>query len=689
MPSVSWKTKNRLRRHGVVKNNYAFSDEEEVEVVTTTTKTSTQGRRGGGRGDPRSRREGEQVGQKQVGSYYGKSARNATSSHNKKAHQNSDGITSGSEQSCDSSEQDEDSINSSEEHELDEADESPLQDDTSASINTKMQTKVCMFEFKQNDPKMDTGMKICRLGLATARSVSGNGGGGGSSSSATSSSYQGIVLSSETSVCISPKDRDIIEKSGIAGINCSWNRLTEIPFQKLGKQKNHRTLPYLLAANDTNYGKPYKLSTAEAIAACLWVTGFKKDAELILSKFKFGDHFIDLNREFLELYSCGGNGDRSCDSSVVRKLERTVIENRERQRAELRQGAVGYEDIYGELGLSDSEDDCSDCSEEEEEEDSDCDIKSCEDSDCSDEEDPEVQYQKHLRSLRRGQQQLQGSSCSDEEDHVEEDASQERVRRRDKDDSDSNADEEDILTGDSEEDQEEEDEPGCGGKNKSSTSFTPAAVPKLKTLFQEDLDQDVNTNYSKSCAPTSSARVRFDRKDVDGKNIKKGAPREQQQQLLAEAAGAPGNRQIRDMSSAEDSRSGTSSSSSDSSFHLATPSNGTSEEEDNIEALEQIDPFQELASPRAAASQHSLTTRTPEQVVKSHRSCSGRQERELPVTTDLRRGRKGEGDELEHDEGEGAANKAAKNKKSPKNAQGQEPRPPVQHLRETLLPRLD
>lgn len=71
----------------------------------------------------------------------------------------------------------------------------------------------------------------------------------------------------------------------------------------MGKKRCHRYLPFLYAANTINYGRPYKLNTAEAIAACLYITGYKDDARLMLSPFAYGDEFFKLNLEALELYS--------------------------------------------------------------------------------------------------------------------------------------------------------------------------------------------------------------------------------------------------------------------------------------------------------------------------------------------------------------------------------------------------
>lgn len=56
----------------------------------------------------------------------------------------------------------------------------------------------------------DSGSKMCRLGYASRLKIG--------------QSFPGIVLSSEASIYASPSDKDIVEKFGIAGINCSWNR---------------------------------------------------------------------------------------------------------------------------------------------------------------------------------------------------------------------------------------------------------------------------------------------------------------------------------------------------------------------------------------------------------------------------------------------------------------------------------
>ncbi|MHA1339891.1 MAG: DUF367 family protein [Promethearchaeota archaeon] len=98
---------------------------------------------------------------------------------------------------------------------------------------------------------------------------------------------------------ITPKDRPLILKYGIAVIDCSWNKADYV-FRK--SFKTGRKLPLLLAANSVNYGKWNKLSSVEALAAALIITGFREDAELILSKFKWGQTFIQINYERFKSY---------------------------------------------------------------------------------------------------------------------------------------------------------------------------------------------------------------------------------------------------------------------------------------------------------------------------------------------------------------------------------------------------
>jgi pre-rRNA-processing protein TSR3 len=110
-----------------------------------------------------------------------------------------------------------------------------------------------------------------------------------------------VILNPFTSKAFSPADRKRLERRGLAALDCSWVHAQEV--FNISYTWTPRCLPYLIAANAVNYGIPTKLSTVEALAAALYIADFREQAIELLSKFKWGPHFITLNEELLEAYA--------------------------------------------------------------------------------------------------------------------------------------------------------------------------------------------------------------------------------------------------------------------------------------------------------------------------------------------------------------------------------------------------
>ncbi len=108
----------------------------------------------------------------------------------------------------------------------------------------------------------------------------------------------GIILNPYSEKALSPEDG--ISNDILVALDCSWENADEDIFSMRGV---HRALPFLVAVNPINYGKPFRLTTAEAIAGSLFILGHEEQAEMILSKFKWGLHFLSFNREPLEAYA--------------------------------------------------------------------------------------------------------------------------------------------------------------------------------------------------------------------------------------------------------------------------------------------------------------------------------------------------------------------------------------------------
>ncbi|ANQ10974.1 putative ribosome biogenesis protein [Plasmodium coatneyi] len=152
--------------------------------------------------------------------------------------------------------------------------------------------------------------------------------------------FKGIVLTPFCDKFFSVNDKATMEKFGLSVIDCSWKSLDLL---KKCKFTNQRKLPYIIAVNSINYGKPYKLSCLESLAFCLYVCGYNKQCTDILNIYKWSSSFVNLNGELLDMY-------KLCNThEEVKKVEDEFINNslkEKEKRKEIDHYKVIYEDGY-------------------------------------------------------------------------------------------------------------------------------------------------------------------------------------------------------------------------------------------------------------------------------------------------------------------------------------------------------
>jgi len=157
--------------------------------------------------------------------------------------------------------------------------------------------RLLVYEFRQDDPKKCTSARLRKSRLVQSlpnmRRIPSSA----------------VVLNPSSSKTLSREDRELILRNGLVALDCSWN-LSEGVFDR-DIPGNNRRLPILLAGNPTSYGIAGRLSTAEAIAAALILTGFRKPAEVILSLFRWGETFLSLNQDPLESYAAARSSELS------------------------------------------------------------------------------------------------------------------------------------------------------------------------------------------------------------------------------------------------------------------------------------------------------------------------------------------------------------------------------------------
>ena len=141
--------------------------------------------------------------------------------------------------------------------------------------------------FDQDDPKKCTAKRLDRFNLSDNHS------------SFRTLPPMGVVLDPFSDDVLSKRDVPLLEVGGIVGVDCSWNKAEET-FSRLRLMGlEPRRLPAVIPANPVNSGKIGKLTTAEAIASALLICNQYEHAEKIMSVFKWGPAFLEINSNLI------------------------------------------------------------------------------------------------------------------------------------------------------------------------------------------------------------------------------------------------------------------------------------------------------------------------------------------------------------------------------------------------------
>lgn len=168
--------------------------------------------------------------------------------------------------------------------------------------------KITIYHAAQDDPRKNTALRLKRRGFARI---------------VTRTRFlpkRVIVLNPFGEIAFSPADKERLEQFGLAALDCSWEHAQKVMGEHV--RGTSRCLPILIAGNPVNYGKLTKLTTAEAIAAALYIAGFEKEAEDILSIFSWGHTFLELNAILLDNYV------KAKDSSEIVEMQNMLLKGK-------------------------------------------------------------------------------------------------------------------------------------------------------------------------------------------------------------------------------------------------------------------------------------------------------------------------------------------------------------------------
>ena len=156
--------------------------------------------------------------------------------------------------------------------------------------------KLIVYHANEDDPKKCSAKKLAKFGFVKLET------------NIRKTPKDAILLNPFADKSISKEDLKIAQKNGVLAVDCSWKN-AEKSFDFLDKRCNSRALPFVVAANPVNYGKPFKLSTLEAFATTVYILGDVEKAEMMMELYKWGPNFLTLNKEPLEDYRKANNSE--------------------------------------------------------------------------------------------------------------------------------------------------------------------------------------------------------------------------------------------------------------------------------------------------------------------------------------------------------------------------------------------
>jgi len=153
----------------------------------------------------------------------------------------------------------------------------------------KEDIKLFVYHLNDDDPKKCSAKKLHRLGYVKLEKKINR------------LPRNAVLLNPFAEKSLSKEDLKSAMNNGIVAVDCSWKN-AEIFFSRLEKKFISRSLPFVVAVNPVNYGKPFKLTTLEAFATALYILGKLEYAKALLNIYKWGPHFLELNKQPLEEY---------------------------------------------------------------------------------------------------------------------------------------------------------------------------------------------------------------------------------------------------------------------------------------------------------------------------------------------------------------------------------------------------